>query len=101
MSGNNTASVRARLKNVSDREVKPFDFILMLYFVERLLYRLSISRYGEQFVLKGGLLLYLIMEEKARPTKDIDLLAKIFLHRYLRISPVRALKHHSGGSGFQ
>jgi len=76
MSKTNAASIRARLKNIADKERKPFDFILMLYFVERLLFRLSISRYSEQFVLKGGLLLYLIMNEKARATKDIDLLAK-------------------------
>ena len=76
ISKNNAASIRARLKNIADKERKPFDFILMLYFVERLLFRLSISRYSEQFVLKGGLLLYLIMNEKARATKDIDLLAK-------------------------
>ena len=76
MSKSNAASIRARLKNIADKERKPFDFILMLYFVERLLFRLSISRYSEQFVLKGGLLLYLIMNEKARATKDIDLLAK-------------------------
>jgi predicted nucleotidyltransferase component of viral defense system len=76
MSMNNAASIKARLKNIADKEHKQFDFILMLYFVERLLFRLSMSRYGEQFVLKGGLLLYLIMNEKARATKDIDLLAK-------------------------
>ena len=76
MNNNNAASIRARLKNIADKECKPFDFILMLYLVERLLFRLSISRYSEQFVLKGGLLLYLIMNEKARATKDIDLLAK-------------------------
>jgi len=76
MSNNNAASIRARLKNIADKEHKPFDFILMLYLVERLLFRLSISSYSEQFVLKGGLLLYLIMNEKARTTKDIDLLAK-------------------------
>ena len=34
------------------------------------------SRYSGQFILKGGLLLYLIMNERARATKDIDLLAK-------------------------
>jgi len=73
---NNAASVRARLKNIADKERKPFDFILMLYLVERLLFRLSVSRYSGQFVLKGGLLLYLIMNEKARATKDIDLLAR-------------------------
>ena len=76
MSNNNAASIRGRLKNIADKERKPFDFILMLYLVERLLFRLSISRYSEQFVLKGGLLLYLIMNEKARATKDIDLLAR-------------------------
>ena len=76
MSGNNAASIKARLKNIANKERKQFDFILMLYFVERLLFRLSISNYRDQFVLKGGLLLYLIMNEKARATKDIDLLAK-------------------------
>ena len=76
MKENNIASVRARLKNVAIREGKPFDFILMLYFIERLLYRLSVSRYNEKFVLKGGLLLYTIMNEQARATKDIDFLAK-------------------------
>jgi len=76
MKSNNAASIKTRLKNIADSERKPFDFILMLYLVERLLFRLSISRYNEKFVLKGGLLLYLIMNEKARATKDIDLLAK-------------------------
>ena len=76
MSDNNVASIRARLKNVADKEQKPFDFVLMLYFIERLLYRLSISKYSDQFVLKGGLLLYTIMNEKARATKDIDMLAR-------------------------
>jgi len=76
MSNNSAASIRARLKNIADRERKPFDFILMLYLVERLLFRLSISRYSDRFILKGGLLLYLIMNEKARATKDIDLLAR-------------------------
>ena len=42
---NNAASIRGRLKNIADKERKPFDFILMLYLVERLLFRLSISRY--------------------------------------------------------
>ena len=76
MSVNNAASIRARLKNVADKEQRPFNFILMLYFIERLLYRLSISRYQDMFVLKGGLLLYSILNEKARPTKDVDLLAR-------------------------
>jgi len=76
MNNGNVASIRARLKNIANKENKQFEFILMLYFIERLLYRLSISEYKDNFILKGGLLLYTIMNEQARVTKDIDFLAK-------------------------
>jgi len=69
-------SIKARLKNLAIAKQEQFDYLLMLYFIERILYRLSISKYGDIFVLKGGLLLYTILDDKARATKDIDLLAK-------------------------
>lgn len=72
----NPASVKAKLKNLAIKENKQFDYLLTLYFIERFLYRVSISKYSKNFVLKGGLLLYTILDEKARATKDIDLLAK-------------------------
>jgi predicted nucleotidyltransferase component of viral defense system len=68
-------SVKARLKNIAVAEKKPFNYILMHYFIERLLYRLSISAYAGNFILKGGLLLYTVLGNKARTTRDIDLLA--------------------------
>jgi hypothetical protein len=68
-------SVKARLKKVADAESKDFNYILMHYFIERLLYRLSISSYAGNFVLKGGLLLYIVLEQRARATLDIDFLA--------------------------
>lgn len=43
---------------------------------ERLLYRLSQSRYFEKFIIKGGLLLFGIELELGRPTRDIDFLGK-------------------------
>lgn len=67
---------KARLKNLAIKEGKQFDYYIMLYFIERLLFRLSISDYSDTFVLKGGLLLYTILDENARATKDIDMLAK-------------------------
>lgn len=70
------ASVSERLKNIAKQSGKTFDSILLLYFQERLLYRLSISRYREQFVLKGGLFLFSLTQFKSRPTKDIDFLAR-------------------------
>ena len=70
------ASVRERLKNIAKQSGKTFDLILLLYFQERLLYRLSISDYRDKFVLKGGLFLFSLTQFKSRPTKDIDFLAK-------------------------
>ena len=49
---------------------------MQLYIQERLLLRLSLSKYKNKFLLKGGLLLYSMTEFKGRPTKDIDFLAK-------------------------
>jgi predicted nucleotidyltransferase component of viral defense system len=55
-------SVKARLRNLTAAESKPFDYLMMHYFVERLLYCLSTSDYADIFILKGGLLLYTILE---------------------------------------
>lgn len=49
--------------------------IAIRYFQERLLFRLSQSKYNDTFCLKGGVLLYLFEEHKSRPTMDIDFLA--------------------------
>jgi len=73
---NIVASVRARLSNVSKKEQRSFDSLLLLYMLERLLYRLSLSQYVEKFVLKGGLLMFILTDFKGRPTKDMDLLAQ-------------------------
>jgi hypothetical protein len=50
------ASVRARLTNIARETKRDFDAILLQYFQERFLYRLSISPYQSAFVLKGALL---------------------------------------------
>ena len=73
---NKADSIKSRLKNLAIAEKKQFDYLLMLYFIERILYRISVSKYRDVFVLKGGLLLYTILDDKARATKDIDLLAR-------------------------
>jgi len=65
-------SVRARLLNVSKQEGERFQQVVTRYLQERLLYRLSMSRYQCNFVLKGGVLLYAYQGMAARPTLDID-----------------------------
>jgi predicted nucleotidyltransferase component of viral defense system len=67
--------IKAKLRNLAVNSKKPFDYILTHYFIERLLYRLSVSPYARHFVLKGGLLLQIVFDQHARATRDIDLLA--------------------------
>lgn len=69
-------SVRAKLLNISIEQKIPFQKLLPRYFQERLLYRLSISPYKDNFVLKGGALLYAHEKWGARPTVDIDFLGQ-------------------------
>jgi len=70
-------SVRARLLNISKTygEKDGFMKLLVRYLHERLIYRISVSRYRENFFLKGGSLLFAYNGMKGRPTQDIDFLA--------------------------
>jgi len=60
--------------NISRRENIAFQVIIFRYLHERFLYRLSISKYANSFMLKGGNLLYALDGLKARPTIDVDFL---------------------------
>ena len=74
---NNAASVKARLKNKSIATGKTLQELLTLYGLERTIYRLSISRYRDNFILKGGIFLYAVYDgDYARMTTDIDFLAQ-------------------------
>lgn len=67
-------SVRARLLNVAKHEDIFFQTILTRYFQERLLHRISQTRYRDNFYL-GGTLMYAYERFAARPTLDIDFLS--------------------------
>lgn len=70
----NIESVKARLKNIAKESHRDFDAVLLQFFQERFLYRLSISMFRDTFILKGGLLLLVQNMSRFRPTKDVDLL---------------------------
>jgi hypothetical protein len=69
------ASVRARLKQQADTAKQDFNLTLTHYGLERLLYRLSISKHAPNFLLKGALLFSLWYDHPHRPTRDADLLS--------------------------
>lgn len=50
--------------------------LMQMYFFERLLYRISISKYKFNFILKGGLLLSAIIGDERRTTSDMDTMIK-------------------------
>jgi predicted nucleotidyltransferase component of viral defense system len=68
------ASVRALLLALAKERNQQFELLLTRYTLERLLYRLSISRYRDRFVLKGAMLLAAASNDPFRPTRDLDLL---------------------------
>jgi hypothetical protein len=68
------ASVRARLLNRARADKVDFNLMLTRYALERLLYRLSVSGWSNEFLLKGALLFDLWFDQPQRPTRDIDLL---------------------------
>lgn len=76
-SRNIAASVRQRLLNNARETGRPFNELLQYFAMERFLYRLSKSRYSDNFVLKGALMLTVWEAPLSRPTMDIDFLGQI------------------------
>ncbi len=67
------ASVRARLTRRARERKENVQLALTRYAMERLLYRLSVSAYNGQFVLKGAMLFSLWAPAPYRATGDLDL----------------------------
>lgn len=68
-------SVRQKLLDVSISKDVDYNIVLIWYGFERFLYRLSKSRYSDQFILKGAMLFAVWARQPLRPTKDLDLMA--------------------------
>ena len=73
---NMAASVLTRLKNQSKVEGVSFQMVLQLFVQEEFLRRLSVSKYVENLILKGGMFIYMLTEFNSRPTRDIDFLLR-------------------------
>lgn len=72
----NAASVKGKLKNIARESGKSFQGLLISYGLERTIYRLSVSNYKENFILKGGIFYYALYDgDYPRATSDIDFLA--------------------------
>lgn len=73
---NHAESVKNRLLNLMNSSGYKYMYLLARYFNERLLYRVSVSLYKDNFLLKGGSLLYAFNGLDTRPTVDVDFMAQ-------------------------
>jgi predicted nucleotidyltransferase component of viral defense system len=71
---NIAASVRQRLLDLAKERNEDFQQVITRFALERLLYRLTLSKHAERFVLKGALLFRLWFDLEQRPTRDADFL---------------------------
>ena len=72
----NSESLKAKINNRAKKNnVMPQD-LMQMYFFERLLYRISFSKYKNNFILKGGLLLSALFGDDKRTTQDMDTMIK-------------------------
>jgi len=73
---NIAASTKEKLKNIAVQKNIEFQHVQRQYVYERFLYRLSLSPYCHNLIIKGAMLLIAYKVAASRPTKDIDLLGK-------------------------
>lgn len=71
------ASVRARLLNEAKASGDSYDQVLQYFAIERFLYRLSKTEWGERLIVKGAIMLRAWGTPLGRPTRDIDFLGNI------------------------
>lgn len=72
----NITSIKTKINNKAKRDnLSPQD-LMQMYFFERILYRISISKYKHNFIIKGGLLLSSLFENESRTTQDMDTMIK-------------------------
>ena len=64
--------LKALIRNMSNGKSKSAQLLTRSYMMERFLERLSLSKYRDMFILKGGMLIASMVGVTARSTRDID-----------------------------
>lgn len=74
----NTMSFKAIINNIAKENNVAAQSVLQTYMLERLLERISISKYKDNFILKGGMLISAMLGIDSRTTMDMDTTIKGF-----------------------
>lgn len=68
----NSMQVKDKLRNIAVKRNLDFNTLLRLYMYDRFIERLAVSKYRDNFILKGGFYLSTLFGLESRSTKDID-----------------------------
>ncbi len=68
--------LKANVRNISKGDSNVAQSMIRIFFMERFLERLSLSKYKSQFVIKGGMLVSSLIGVNFRSTMDIDTTVK-------------------------
>ncbi len=68
----NSMQFKDKLRNMSKEKNVDFNTLLRLYMYDRFIERLSLSKYKDNFILKGGFYLSTLFGVENRTTMDID-----------------------------
>lgn len=68
----NSMKLKDKLRNISNKKNVDFNTLLRLYMYDRFIERLSVSKYKDNFILKGGFYLSTLFGVENRTTMDID-----------------------------
>lgn len=74
----NAMSLKATINNIAKKNKVSAQSVLQTYMLERLLERISTSKYKDNFILKGGMLISAMLGIDSRTTMDIDTTIKGF-----------------------
>lgn len=66
------AQIRGRIKNLADENQADPRVLMRLFMMERFLERVSVSKYRENIIVKGGVLITSLLGVSLRSTMDID-----------------------------
>ena len=69
----NSMELKDKLRNVSKERNVDFNTLLRLYMYDRFIERLALSKYKNNFILKGGFYLSTLLGVEQRSTMDIDI----------------------------
>lgn len=74
----NAVQLKAKVRNLSGGDNTKALTLIRIFLMERFLERVALSKYRNNFILKGGMLVSSMVGLNTRATMDIDIIQRIF-----------------------